>query len=440
MNKTFFIETYGCQMNLSDTELVESLLVKEGYKKTTNIQDANAIFVNTCAIRDRAEEKVHSQLGRYDLIKKSKPNTIIGVLGCMAQNLKHDLLETRPYVDIILGPDSYRKLPELLNRSAGLKNSIVDTTLSRYEVYDDLFPSRNSGTNAWVSIMRGCDKFCTFCIVPFTRGRERSRSMKGIVEEVFKAVQDGFSEVTLLGQNVNSYSHNEDEFHHLLSSVSQIDGLKRIRYTSPHPKDITEDLLDTMLEHDNICNYVHLPLQAGSNRILKRMNRTYSREHFINLAHQIRDKLPGVGISTDIIVGFPGETEDEFNQTLSLMEEIKFDFAFNFKYSTRPGTKAAEYDDHISEKEKQVRLEKVINNQRKHTLYRNQKLIGTVQSILVEKESKLSKKQWAGRTDSNKWVIFDKQDSQINDMVFVKITDAKGISLHGQILKTAEAA
>lgn len=440
MTKTYFIETYGCQMNVADSELVESLLQKEGYYRASKIDNANAIFVNTCAIREHAEEKVHSQLGRYDLIKKEKPDTIIGVLGCMAQSLKHDLLENRPYVDIILGPDSYRKLPDLLNRKVEDAKSLVDTTLSRFEVYDDLFPSRKEGVNAWISIMRGCDKFCTFCIVPFTRGRERSRSIEGIVSEATQAVEDGFSEITLLGQNVNSYRYEGQEFHHLLAEVAQVPGLKRIRYTSPHPQDMTDDLLETMAQYDNICNYVHLPLQAGNDRILKRMNRTYTKAHFMNLAKRIREILPGVGLSTDIIVGFPGETEDEFRETMDVMEVIKFDSAFNFKYSSRRGTKASEYDDQIPEEIKQSRLAQIIDLQKKHTLEQNLSLVGMTQTVLVEKESKRSSDQWAGRTDANKWVIFNKEESQIRDMVQVQITEARGISLHGELLKHAEAA
>ncbi|MBT3180352.1 MAG: tRNA (N6-isopentenyl adenosine(37)-C2)-methylthiotransferase MiaB [Candidatus Marinimicrobia bacterium] len=440
MNKTYLIETYGCQMNVADSELVESILEKEGYSKTSILNQADVIFVNTCAIREHAEDKVHSQLGRYNLIKKEKPETIIGVLGCMAQSLKHDLLENRPYVDIILGPDSYRKLPELLNRKNEDSKSIVDTTLSRFEVYDDLFPSRTEGINAWISIMRGCDKFCTFCIVPFTRGRERSRSIEGIVAEATQAVKNGFSEITLLGQNVNSYRFEGIEFHHLLEEVAQISGIKRIRYTSPHPQDMTDDLFTTMARHENICNSIHLPLQAGNDRILKRMNRTYTRDHFIQLAHRIRDMLPGVGITTDIIVGFPGETDEEFNETLSLMKEVKFDSAFNFKYSPRRGTKASEYDDQIPEDVKQDRLTKVINLQKRHTLERNLEMVGSTQTVLIEKESKKSSKQWAGRTDSNKWVIFDKEDAQILESVQVIINEAKGVSLHGQLKKRAEAA
>ena len=439
MNKSYFIETFGCQMNVADSELVEGLLQKEGYKPADNINSADAIFVNTCAIREHAEEKVHSQLGRYNLIKKQKPDIIIGVLGCMAQNLKDSILESRPYVDIVLGPDSYRKLPEILNRKANNAKSIVDTKLSRYEVYDDLFPSRNEGINAWISIMRGCDKFCTFCIVPFTRGRERSRSIASIVAEAEQAVRDGFVEITMLGQNVNSYKHEQEGFPELLEAVASISGLKRIRYTSPHPQDINTELLEVMAAHDTICNYIHLPLQAGSNRILKRMNRTYTKEHFLGLADHIRDSLPNVGISTDIIVGFPGETNAEFEETLDVMEKIKFDSAFTFKYSSRPGTKAAGYSNHLSEEEKKERLQRVIELQKNHTLDRNLNTVGNVETVLIEKESKKSTQHWAGRTDSNKWVIFEKHNSKIKDFVPVLITAAKGVSLHGDLIYKEEA-
>ena len=439
MHKSYLIETYGCQMNVADSELVEGLLQKEGYRPTTNIRNADAIFVNTCAIREHAEEKVHSQLGRYNLIKKQKPDIIIGVLGCMAQNLKDDILESKPYVDIVLGPDSYRKLPGILNRKMGHSKSIVDTKLSRYEVYEDMFPSRKEGINAWVSIMRGCDKFCTFCIVPFTRGRERSRSIPSIIAEIEQAVADGFVEITLLGQNVNSYKYEQDGFAELLDAAAQVNGVQRIRYTSPHPQDINTELLAVMAEHDTICNYVHLPLQAGNNRILKRMNRTYTKEHFIGLADHIRDMLPNVGISTDIIVGFPGESNEEFEETLEVMERVKFDSAFTFKYSSRPGTKAAEYSAHVAEAEKKERLQRVIELQKKHTLERNLDMIGKTEMVLVEKESKLSSNYWAGRTDANKWVIFDKGNSKIKDFVPVLITAAKGISLHGELVHQEKA-
>ena len=440
MNKRYYIETYGCQMNVADSELVENILVDQGYYKSKTLQDADAIFINTCSIREHAEDKVYSQLGRYDIIKKKKPSVLIGVLGCMAQSLKNEILQNKPYVDIVLGPDSYRKLPDLLNRNKKNYKSVVDTKLSRYEVYDDLFPMRKDGINAWVSIMRGCDKFCTFCIVPFTRGRERSRSLSSIVQEVTNAVEAGYKEVTLLGQNVNSYRYEKYKFPQLLENIANIPNLERIRYTSPHPEDINDELLQIMSKYDNICNYVHLPLQSGSNKILKRMNRTYSKEHFLNLVNQIRNALPNVGISTDIIVGFPGESDNDFDETLDVMKKVEFDSAFNFKYSVRRGTKASEYEDQIPEKIKQERLQRVIDLQKEHTLNRNLKIVGTSQKVLVEKESKMLKTQWAGRTDSNKWVVFDKENVKINDIISVKINEAKGITLYGHLIQILEAA
>ena len=326
----------------------------------------------------------------------------------------------------------------MIRERSGDSSHLVDTKLSRFEVYDDMFPSRNEGINAWISIMRGCDKFCTFCIVPFTRGRERSRSIGRIVNEAKQAVNAGFLEITLLGQNVNSYHHEGQGFHELLDAVAQITGIKRVRYTSPHPQDMTQEVLDAMAKHNTICNHVHLPLQAGNDCVLKRMNRTYTQSEFIALAAQIRETLPSVGISTDIIVGFPGENEAKFLETLDVMEAVQFDSAYTFKYSSRPGTKAAEYEDHVTEEEKQDRLERVIDLQKKHTLCQNQKRIGQIEMVLVEKESKRSAVQWAGRTDSNKWVIFDKENAQIGDLILVKINDAKGITLRGEIVQVQE--
>tara|TARA_B100001750_G_scaffold141564_1_gene112879 strand:+ start:4984 stop:6303 length:1320 start_codon:yes stop_codon:yes gene_type:complete len=436
----YYLETFGCQMNVADSEMIEGILQTKGYFPIESMDIADIIFVNTCAIREHAEEKVHSRLGLFSTIKRNNPNVIIGVLGCMAQHLKDEILDSKPYVDIILGPDSYRRLPQLLERKIDDKKNIVDTKLSRYEVYDNFFPSRKEGINAWVSIMRGCDKFCTFCIVPFTRGRERSRTVNNIVDEVKKAVDEGFVEITLLGQNVNSYKFKNHTFDYLLKKVADINGVERLRYTSPHPQDMTDDVLYVMSHYDNICNAVHFPLQAGSSRILKRMNRTYTKSHFIERAHRIRKILPNCGLSTDIIVGFPGETNHEFEETLYVMNEIKFDSAFTFKYSPRLGTKAYEYSDQISEVDKQKRLDKVIKLQKKHTIMRNKEMIGNIERVLVEKNSKRSINQWAGRTDSNKWVIFDKESTKIKDKVDILITDAKGISLHGHLVKKKEAA
>ena len=430
--KKFALETYGCQMNVADSELVEGILTNLGLEKTANYDEADAIFLNTCAIRENAETKVHSKLGNLHKIKLNKPHLIIGVLGCMAQNLKDDLLKNKPYVDIILGPDSYRKIPDLINIHVKDNKSIVDTKLSRYEVYENLFPSRGDTFNAWVSIMRGCDKFCSFCIVPFTRGRERSRSVESVVEEVKKAVDQGFVEITLLGQNVNSYNFEGKSFSDLLLAVSDINGVKRIRYTSPHPQDINVELLEVMASRKNICNYVHFPMQSGSNEVLKRMNRTYTREHFYDMAMKIREIMPNCGLSTDIIVGFPGETDEQFRETLDLMEAIKFNSAFTFKYSPRPYTKAEQFSDHISEDIKKSRLDEMLILQRKHTLELNQNMVGTFQQVLIEKESKKSNLHWAGRTDSNEWVIIEKNNSNIKDIVPVEISDATGVILHGK--------
>ena len=431
--KTYYIETYGCQMNVADSELVAGLLKKSGYKEPKSEIHASAIFLNTCAIREHAEDKIHSRLGTLRKLKKERPDVLIGILGCMAQHVKDDILHNKSYVDFVLGPDSYRRLPDLLKRQEYTRDSIVDTRLSRFEVYEDLFPSRKEGINAWVSIMRGCDKFCTFCIVPFTRGRERSRNLTSIIKEVKQAVNLGFLEITLLGQNVNSYQSNKIRFPELLDSVSQIKGVKRIRFTSPHPKDIDDQMLFIMRDKSNICNSVHLPLQAGSDRILKRMNRTYTKSEFISLAKRIRNVLPDCSLSTDIIAGFPGETDKDFEETLDVMEQIKFDSAFTFKYSQRPGTKATEYSDHVHKKVKDKRLQELIDVQQRHTLKRNQETIGKRVKVLVEKNSKKSKNFWAGRTDNNKWVLFPKEETQIGDFVNVRIVDARGISLFGEL-------
>jgi len=430
----FFVETYGCQMNEYDSELVANILGDLGYSKSNKIEEADAIFLNTCSIREKAEETVHNRLDSLAYLKKKNSKLIIGVLGCMAQNLKDSILESKPYVDVILGPDSYRRLPEIINYRNTSINHIVDTKLSKHEIYDDLFPTRRDGINAWISIMRGCDKFCTFCIVPFTRGRERSRSITSVVKEAKDIVKKGYKEITLLGQNVNSYSTSEGDFPILLDELAKLKKIKRIRYVSPHPRDIDETLLEIMVKHDNICNQIHLPLQAGSSRILKRMNRTYTKEEFLNLVDMIKRYIPNCSLSTDIIVGFPGETDEEFNETLEIVSKVQFNFSFMFKYSARPGTKAAEYTDQISEEVKQSRLETLIEFQQKITLIKNRKKIGLNLDVVIEKESKKSKQQWAGRTEGNTWVIFNKKNNyKIGDLVKIKILDAQGITLFGSI-------
>ncbi len=433
-NLKYFVETYGCQMNEYDSELVGNILVDLGYSKSNKIEEADAIFLNTCSIREKAEETVHNRLDSLAYLKKNKKHLLIGVLGCMAQNLKDVILESKPYVDIILGPDSYRKLPEIIKFRNSNLNHIVDTKLSKHEIYDDLFPKRKDGINAWISIMRGCDKFCTFCIVPFTRGRERSRSISSVIKESRNILKSGYPEITLIGQNVNSYKTPEGDFPVLLDTLASIKEIKRIRYTSPHPRDIDEDLLKVMVKHDNICNQIHLPLQSGSSRILKRMNRTYTKEEYLNLVDTIKKYIPDCGLTTDIIVGFPGETEEDFQETLEVVSKVKFDIAYMFKYSERPGTKAAQYTDHISEGVKQSRLQTLIEFQHNIGLMNNRKRIGLNLNVIIEKESKKSKNQWAGRIEANAWVIFDKKDGyKIGDMVNINILDARGISLFGKI-------
>ena len=437
--KKYYIETYGCQMNVYDSELVGSMLNKCGYQLTNDITLADAIFLNTCAIREKAEETVHNKLDSLQSLKNNKPDLLLGVLGCMAQNLKDVILDSKPYVDVVLGPDSYRRIPEIINDRNNSINHYVDTRLSKFEVYDDMFPSRREGVNAWISIMRGCDKFCTFCIVPFTRGRERSRSIEGIKREAKEAVKQGFVEITLLGQNVNSYRTPEGDFPNLLEEVAQIEGIKRIRYTSPHPQDIDEKLVQVMVKYPNICNNVHLPLQAGSDRILKRMNRTYTKKEFLDLTKMIRNIIPDCELSTDIIVGFPGETDDEFQETIKVVNESSFNTAFMFKYSSRPGTKASQYSDQISEGDKQNRLEELIAVQKENTLLRNQKYIGKTIDVLIEKNSKRSDLQWSGRTEGNMWVVFDKNDySSIKDIVKVRINSTRGVTLFGDIVSSLE--
>ena len=431
MNSKYFIETYGCQMNVYDSELVAGLLENAGYTSALSVEDADALFLNTCSIREKAEETVHNRLQNFQSLKRNKPQMLIGVLGCMAQNLRDDLLTSKPFVDIILGPDAYRRLPDILKNRQSLNDHVVDTHLSRYEVYEDLFPTRGSGINAWISISRGCDNFCTFCIVPFTRGRERSRSIDSIVDETKTAVSQGFLEITLLGQNVNSFKTDQGAFPELLSAVAAVPGIQRVRYTSPHPRDVDDHLLEVMRDHPVICPHIHLPLQAGADRILERMNRTYSKSQFLDLVNRIHDYLPGCALTTDIIVGFPGETDEDFSHTLDVMQKVKFHSSFMFKYSPRPGTKAAEYSDQIEEAVKQERLEAVIAMQKEHSLFRNRQYIGRQVQVIVEKNSKKSALQWAGRTETNIWVVWDKNGESIKDSVSVEIIDAQGITLFG---------
>lgn len=430
-----YIETYGCQMNFADTELVMGILKNQNYELTKEIDDANVILLNTCSIRDNAEQKIYARLEHLRGIKRRRNGTVVGILGCMAERLRKNLIEEKKIVDLVVGPDEYRRIPEFIDTAfAGEKG--IGVKLSRTETYDDIIPYREDGLNAWISVMRGCDKFCTFCVVPFTRGRERSRSLNSIVNEIKQLSERGFREVTLLGQNVNSYSDNENDFADLLAAAAVVDRSIRVRFTTSHPQDLSDKLLYTIAEHPNICNYIHLPVQSGSNRILDLMNRTYTIEHYLNLIERARTIIPGVSFSTDIISGFPTETEEDHLMTLDVMKKVRYDGAYMFKYSPREGTKAFEMKDDITEEVKAKRLNDIIYLQHQISFEINQSQIGTEEIILAEGNSKKSDDFFAGRTDTNKIVVFPR-DERINtgDYVKVKINRATSGTLFGEVRK-----
>ena len=433
--RKIYIETYGCQMNLADSEIVLGIMKNHGYTLTDDASRADVILVNTCSVREHAEQRVIGRLSSFLRYKKRNPNLVIGVLGCMAERLKKRLIEEENLADIVVGPDEYRKLPQLVNDAfAGHKGIAV--RLSKVETYDDITPLRTEGISAWITVMRGCDKFCTFCVVPFTRGRERSRPLKSIVKEVEMLSARGYREVTLLGQNVNSYRDGDYDFADLLSAVAQVDRNMRVRFTTSHPKDMSDKLIKTIAEHPNICNYIHLPVQSGSDRILQLMNRTYDRKHYLELVKKIRETIPGVSLSTDIIAGFPTETEEDHKMTLSLLEEVRFDGAFMFKYSPREGTKAYDMGEDVPDEVKIRRLNEIIELQQRISHEINQGMIGSEVEVLVEGESKRSSEQWMGRTDTNKVVIFPRSDEiKPGDYIIVRINKATSATLFGDIVK-----
>jgi tRNA-2-methylthio-N6-dimethylallyladenosine synthase len=432
MNKNkVYIETYGCQMNLADTEIVLGILQNNGYGVTKNSDEADIILVNTCSIRENAEQRIYGRLGNFKTIKDQKPELVVGVLGCMAERLRKDLVEKKRIVDLVVGPDEYRRLPELIDVAFNGDKGI-GVKLSKTETYDDILPHREDGLQAWISVMRGCDKFCTFCVVPFTRGRERSRTLDSIVEEVKKLSTRGFKEVTLLGQNVNSYSDNQYDFAELLAACARIDRSMRIRFTTSHPQDLSDKLLYTIAEHPNLCNYIHLPVQSGSNRILELMNRTYTIEHYLQLIEKARKIIPGVSFSTDIISGFPTETYEDHIMTLDVMREVKYDGAYMFKYSPREGTKAYKMKDDVTEETKSKRLQEIINLQQQISYELNQELIGKEEVVLVEGHSKKSDMFLSGRTDSNKVVILpEKENIKPGTYTKVKINRVTSATLFG---------
>jgi tRNA-2-methylthio-N6-dimethylallyladenosine synthase len=431
-NKKVYVETYGCQMNFSDTEIVLSVLSDFGYNETPDIEDSDVILLNTCSVRENAELKIKNRLAHFRHYKKNHPHRIIGILGCMAERLKNELLEKEKIVDLIVGPDEYRKLPFLIENIFETGEKAIAVKLSKVETYDDITPVRKDGVTAFISVMRGCDKFCSFCVVPFTRGRERSRKLSSIVGEAKKIFDEGVKEVTLLGQNVNSYKDNENDFSDLLKAVALAVPEMRIRYTTSHPYDLSDKLLETMAEFGNICKYIHLPVQSGSDRILKLMNREYSVKHYTGIIKKAKALMPGIGLSTDIIAGFPTELEEDYKMTLDLMQEVAFDGAYMFAYSPRENTKAYKYLDDISYEIKQRRLEEIIEHQRKISYKINKELINKEKEILIETISKKSPDYIMGRTDCNKSVIIRKAQFKIGDFVKVKINKVNSATLFAE--------
>ncbi|KPM49931.1 tRNA (N6-isopentenyl adenosine(37)-C2)-methylthiotransferase MiaB [Jiulongibacter sediminis] len=446
--RKLYIESYGCQMNFSDSEIVASILRKEGFATTSNKDEAELILLNTCSIRDNAEQKVRNRLQILNSTKKGKPNVKIGVLGCMAERLKTKLLEEEKMVDMVVGPDSYRDLPNLISDVEDGQKA-VNVFLSREETYADITPVRlgTNGVTAFISIMRGCDNMCSFCVVPYTRGRERSREPKTIVQEAQNLFDKGYREVTLLGQNVDSFKWKnengeiETNFAQLLEMVAQVHPDLRVRFSTSHPKDITDDVLYTIKKYENICNYIHLPAQSGSSRILELMNRTYDREWYIQKIDRIREILgEDCAISHDLITGFCTETEEDHEETLSLMDYVQFDYGYMFYYSERPGTPAAKkLEDDIDLETKKRRLAEIIEKQRGHSMIRNERLLGTVQKALVEGFSKRSEDFLQGRIDDNKVVIFPKENFKKGEYVYVKIEECTTATLKGTAVITEMA-
>ena len=441
--KKIYIETYGCQMNVADSEVVASIMQMDGFEPTGNIGEANALFINTCSVRDNAEQKVISRLEYFQSLKKKNKKLIIGVLGCMAERVQQELIQ-KHRVDLVVGPDSYMDLPHLIG-SVEKGEKAINVQLSTTETYKDVIPLKLSGVkiSGFISIMRGCNNFCSYCVVPYTRGRERSREVESILNEIRILKEQGYKEVTLLGQNVNSYlwkgngEQDTVDFSRLLELVAQEAPEMRIRFTTSHPKDMSDATLEAIARYPNICKHIHLPAQSGSTKILKAMKRKYSREDYLERIAAIRRILPDAAISTDLFCGFSSETEEDHQETLSLMREVGFDSAFMFKYSERPGTYAASHlPDNVPEAEKVRRLEEIIALQLELSLMRNREDIGKMREVLVEGFSKRSREQLFGRTSQNKVVIFDKGNHKVGDRVNIKIAEASAATLFGETLFT----
>ncbi|WP_277632991.1 tRNA (N6-isopentenyl adenosine(37)-C2)-methylthiotransferase MiaB [Avrilella dinanensis] len=456
--KKLFIESYGCQMNFSDSEIVASILANEGYNTTQNLEEADLVLVNTCSIRDKAEQTVRNRLEQYNAVKKINPSMKVGVLGCMAERLKSKFLEEEKIVDMVVGPDAYKDLPNLL-RDIDEGRDAINVILSKEETYGDISPVRlnSNGVTAFVSITRGCDNMCTFCVVPFTRGRERSRDPQSIIKEIKELHERGFKEITLLGQNVDSYlwyggglkkdfekatemqKATAVDFAQLLDMCATAFPKMRFRFSTSNPQDMHEEVMHVIAKHHNVCKYIHLPVQSGSTRILKEMNRQHTREEYMALVDKIKAIIPDIALSQDIIAGFPTETEEDHQDTLSLLEYVKYDFGYMFIYSERPGTLAArKLKDDVPEAVKKRRLQEIIDLQQKMGLERTRSYIGKTVEVLIEKESKRSDQHWAGRNSQNTTVVFPKGNYQAGDFVMVKINDCTSTTLIGEAVGYSE--
>jgi tRNA-2-methylthio-N6-dimethylallyladenosine synthase len=451
--KKLYVESYGCQMNFSDSEVVASIMTKEGYTTTRNVDEADVVLINTCSIRENAEQRVRNRLTEFKHKKDQNPDLVVGILGCMAERLKKALLEEEKLVDLVAGPDAYRDLPNLVEE-VGTGQKAVNVLLSRDETYADISPVRldQGGISAFVTIMRGCDNMCSFCVVPFTRGRERSRDPQTIVEECKDLFDKGYREVTLLGQNVDSYRWNltskgeiKDEnlpttnFAQLMEMVALVSPHLRVRFSTSHPKDMTDDVLEIMAKYENICPYIHLPVQSGHTDVLARMNRGYSREWYLDRINAIRKYMPDCAISTDIITGFCGETDEEHQDTISLMKEVQFDFAYMFKYSERPKTLAERrFEDDVPDPVKGTRLNEIIELQLQHSRLSNEKQIGNIVKVLVEGFSKRSEEHLCGRNGQNAMVVFPKQNYEKGQYVMVKISDCTSATLMGEAISLCD--
>ncbi len=442
VSKKFFIETYGCQMNFADSEIVNSILLENGMEPSQTVESADIILVNTCSIRENAETKVWNRLKEFRKLKKQKDDLTVGVLGCMAERVRDQIIEEEQLVDIVVGPDAYRDIPRLIAEVEDGRKA-VNVLLSLEETYADIAPVRTvgNGVTAFVSIMRGCDNMCSFCVVPFTRGRERSRPMESILKEIKQLSEEGYKEVTLLGQNVNSYKDGENTFTKLMDEASKVDPEIRFRFSSPHPKDFPDDLLYLMAERPNLCNYIHIPAQSGNNDVLERMRRPYTREQYLELIDKMRSIIPGLSLSTDMISGFCGETEEEHEDTLSLMAEVRYDLAYMFAYSERERTLAyRKFEDDVPEEDKKRRLSEIISQQMNIQEETNKTEIGKRHLILVEKTSKRSEDQLSGRTDTNKMVIIDRENYKPGDYVEVEITESTSATLIAKPIRLSSIA